>query len=64
MLDVNYLLHRQQVSLIQAAVASCPESRAAHEDMARAYLDQVRDSARANRRATTIRTISTADALA
>lgn len=64
MLDVNYLLHRQQVALIQAAVASCPESRAAHEDMARAYLDQVRDYARANRRATTIRALAAADAVA
>jgi hypothetical protein len=59
--DVNYLLHRQQISLLQAAFASCPESRAAHEDMARAYLDQVRDYARANRQAITIRALATAN---
>jgi hypothetical protein len=42
MLDVNYLLHRQQVALIRASIAKNPESRAAHEGMARAYRDRVR----------------------
>ncbi|CAN5408060.1 hypothetical protein BH10PSE12_BH10PSE12_25660 [soil metagenome] len=42
MIDINYLLHRQQVSLIRAQIAKNPESRAAHEGMARAYADRVR----------------------
>lgn len=50
-MDVNYLLHRQQVSLIQASLADCAESRAAHEGLARAYRDQVRQYAHANRAA-------------
>lgn len=41
MLDVNYLLHRQQVSLIRAASAPSPEIRAVHLGMARAYRDRV-----------------------
>ena len=41
MMDVNYLLHRQQVSLIRASRADSPESRAAHEGLARAYRDRV-----------------------
>ena len=52
-MDVNYLLHRQQVSLIRAAVAECPESRAAHESLARGYTSQVRAYRLANRRAHT-----------
>lgn len=50
-MDVNYLLHRQQVSLIRAAVAECPESRAAHEGLARGYTNQVLAYRLANRRA-------------
>jgi hypothetical protein len=49
--DVNYMLHRQQMALLRAAAAASPESRAAHEDMARAYREKVRDYARENRRA-------------
>jgi hypothetical protein len=41
MLDVNYLLHRQQIALICASRADSPESRAAHEGMARGYRDKV-----------------------
>jgi hypothetical protein len=41
MTDVNYLLHRHQVSLIRASAADSPESRAAHEGLARAYRDRV-----------------------
>ncbi|MGK2912229.1 MAG: hypothetical protein ACSLE1_20895 [Sphingobium sp.] len=41
MMDVNYLLHRQQVSLIRAAFAASPESRAVHLGLARAYRDRV-----------------------
>ena len=41
MMDINYLLHRQQVALIRACDADCPESRASHEGMARAYRARV-----------------------
>lgn len=40
-MDVNYLLHRQQVSLIRAQRAASPESRAAHLGLARAYRERV-----------------------
>jgi hypothetical protein len=50
-MDVNYLLHRQQVSLIRAAVADSPESRAAHEGLARGYTNQVHAYRLANSRA-------------
>lgn len=40
-MDVNYLLLRQQVSLIRASRASSPESRAAHLGLARAYRERV-----------------------
>ncbi len=48
MMDVNYLLHREQMSLMCAARASCPESRAAHESLARGYRDQLLAYRRAN----------------
>ena len=35
--DVNYLLHRQQVSLVLASRASCEESRRAHQELASRY---------------------------
>lgn len=41
MMDVNYLLHRQQVSLIRATLAKCPSVRASHEQLARAYREQI-----------------------
>lgn len=39
--DINYLLHRQQMSLIRAQ--SCPshQARIAYESLARGYIDQV-----------------------
>ena len=39
--DVNYLLHRQQMSLLHAQVSGSPEGRAAYEDLAQAYIDRV-----------------------
>lgn len=41
MMDVNYLLHRQQISLLRAAYAKNPAIRAAHENLARAYSARV-----------------------
>ncbi len=40
-LDVNYLLHRQQVSLFRAQRASSAEGRAAYEGLARGYTDEL-----------------------
>ncbi|CAM5539854.1 hypothetical protein ACFSUK_31335 [Sphingobium scionense] len=39
--DVNYLLHRQQMSLIRAQATGSPEGRAAYEGLARGYINQV-----------------------
>lgn len=36
-MDINELLHREQVSLANAASASCEPSRLAHEGLARGY---------------------------
>lgn len=36
-MDLNYLYHRQQVSLMRADLASCGPSRAAHEELAQLY---------------------------
>lgn len=41
MMDVNYLLHRQQVSLIRATLAKSASARASHETLARAYREQI-----------------------
>lgn len=40
-MDVNYLLHRQQVSLIRAQMSRSRRGRAAYEDLARGYTDQI-----------------------
>jgi len=39
--DVNYLLHRQQVSLIRAQMSRSQRGRAAYEGLARGYADQI-----------------------
>jgi len=39
--DVNYLLHRQQVALINAQASRSTEGRAAYEGLARGYKDQI-----------------------
>jgi hypothetical protein len=48
--DVNYLLHRQQISLLRAQAARSAEGRAAYEELARGYSDRVAAYARENRR--------------
>ncbi len=40
-MDVNYLLHRQQVSLMRAQMSQSKKGRAAYEGLARAYSDQI-----------------------
>jgi hypothetical protein len=37
-MDLNYIYHRRQISLMRAARAACGPSRAAHEGLARLYL--------------------------
>lgn len=41
--DLNYLFHREQVSLLRAQSAASSESRCVHEGLARAYGDRIRD---------------------
>ena len=36
-MDINYLLKREQVSLMQAKRAPCSEARIAHEELVRCY---------------------------
>lgn len=48
--DVNYLLHRQQMSLIRAQASASREGRAAYESLARSYTDQVDAYRRENER--------------
>lgn len=50
-MDVNYLLHRQQVSLIRAERANSPEGRAAYLGLARAYRERVEAYRMCNREA-------------
>ena len=40
-MDVNYLLHRQQVSLTRAQMSRSKKGRAAYEGLARGYGDQI-----------------------
>ena len=49
-MDVNYLLHRQQVSLIRAQMSRSQKGRAAYEGLARGYTDQVDAYRRENAR--------------
>jgi len=44
--DLNYLYHREQVSLMRAATAACVCSRAVHRGLANGYAGRI-----ANRRA-------------
>lgn len=39
--DLNYLYHRQRVSLMHARAAADPCARRAHERLARAYGDRI-----------------------
>lgn len=49
-MDVNYLLHRQQVALIRAQMSRSAKGREAYEGLARGYTDQVDAYRRANER--------------
>ncbi|HKT78213.1 MAG TPA: hypothetical protein VJQ78_15880 [Sphingobium sp.] len=49
-MDVNYLLHRQQISLIRAQMSRSQKGRAAYEGLARGYTDQVDAYRRENAR--------------
>jgi hypothetical protein len=40
-MDVNYLLHRQQVALIRAQMSRSAKGREAYEGLARGYTDQI-----------------------
>ena len=40
-MDVNYLLHRQQVSLLRAQMSRSQRGRVAYEGLARGYSDQI-----------------------
>jgi hypothetical protein len=40
-MDVNYLLHRQQMSLIRAQGSRSPKGKAAYEGLAQGYSDQI-----------------------
>lgn len=49
-MDVNYLLHRQQVALIHAQMSRSAKGREAYEGLARGYLDQIDAYRRENER--------------
>jgi hypothetical protein len=40
-MDLNYLYHRQQISLMRADRAACDPSRAAHEGLASLYSSMI-----------------------
>ncbi|WP_196221746.1 hypothetical protein [Sphingobium sp. CAP-1] len=40
-MDVNYLLHRQQMSLIRAQSSRSKKGRAAYESLAQGYTEQI-----------------------
>jgi hypothetical protein len=41
-MDLNYLLYRQQVSLMRADAAACSSSRFSHRALAKGYSDRIR----------------------
>ncbi|MGK6356221.1 hypothetical protein ACMGDH_13475 [Sphingomonas sp. DT-207] len=41
-MDLNYLLSRQQISLMRADAAASPEARVAHRSLAQCYADRIR----------------------
>jgi hypothetical protein len=43
--DINYLLKREQISLMRAEKADCLEARIAHQGLARGYGERLRQSA-------------------
>ncbi|ALR21876.1 hypothetical protein [Sphingobium baderi] len=52
--DVNYLLHRQQMSLIRAAKSQSAAGRTAYEDLARGYGERVDAYRQGNFRTTSL----------
>ena len=40
-MDLNYLLHRHQISLMRADAAQCTEARHSHLGLARAYARRI-----------------------
>ena len=50
-MDLNFLFYRQQISLLRARSASGPESRAAHEGLARGYTERIVEYRDHNRQA-------------
>ena len=40
-MDLNYLLHRHQISLYMAENAACDRSRSAHRELARNYAAEI-----------------------
>lgn len=42
-MDLNYLLHRHQVSLMRAEIADGLEARHAHAGLARSYAERIGD---------------------
>ena len=42
-MDINYLLHREQISLAKANTAMSPEARRAHSGLARGYGAKLRE---------------------
>jgi len=42
-MDLNYLFHRQQVERHRAETADSQEARAAHEELARRYEQQIEE---------------------
>lgn len=47
-MDLNYLLHRQQVERSRADTASCEEAREAHAQLAALYEDAIQTLTRGN----------------
>lgn len=41
-MDLNYLFHRHQVSLMRADAALCPASRSSHRGLALGYAERIR----------------------
>lgn len=48
-MDLNHLYHRQGISTLMAANASCERSREAHRGLAVGYADQIARLIRSNR---------------
>ncbi|CAM8671283.1 MULTISPECIES: hypothetical protein [Sphingobium] len=49
-MDVNYLLHRQQMSLIRAQSSRSDKGRDAYQSLARSYTDRIDAYRRENER--------------